>query len=83
MARHYGTAILPAGPDRPRDKPVVESGVLLVQRWILARLRHRQFFSLLELNAAIGELLVDLNHKPFKKLEGCRASAFGAIDRPA
>jgi transposase len=83
MARHYGTAILPARPRRPRDKPAAESGVLLVQRWILARLRNRQFFSLLELNAAIGELLVDLNHRPFKKLEGCRASAFAAIDRPA
>src|ERR1019366_8595935 len=52
-------------------------------RAITARLRHRQFFSLLELNAAIGELLVDLNHRPFKKLDGCRASAFAAIDRPA
>jgi len=83
MARHYSAAILPARPRRPRDKPAAESGVLLVQRWILARLRHRQFFSLLELNAAIGELLVDLNHRPFKKLDGCRASAFAAIDRPA
>jgi transposase len=43
MARHYSTAILPAGPRRPRDKPAAESGVLLVQRWILARLRNRQF----------------------------------------
>ena len=83
MARHYGVAILPARPYRPKDKPTVESGVLLVQRWILARLRNRQFFSLSELNAAISELLIDLNHKPFKKLEGCRASAFESIDRPA
>jgi transposase len=82
-ARHYGVAILPARPYRPRDKPVVESGVLLVQRWILARLRNRQFFSLAELNVAIGQWLIDLNHKPFKKLAGCRASAFESIDRPA
>ena len=51
--------------------------------WILARLRNRQFFSLRELNVAIAELLVDLNHRPFKKLPGCRAEAFASIDRPA
>ena len=83
MARHYSAAILPARPFHPRDKPAAESGVLLVQRWILARLRNRQFFSLSELNVAIGQLLVDLNQKPFKKLDGCRASAFESIDRPA
>jgi transposase len=65
------------------DKPAVESGVLLVQRWILARLRNRQFFSLGELNLAISQLLIDLNQRAFKKLEGSRASAFESIDRPA
>jgi transposase len=64
-------------------KAAVEAGVLLVQRWILARLRNRQFFTLDELNAAIGALLIDLNNRPFKKLEGSRASAFASIDRPA
>jgi transposase len=83
FARHYGTAILPARPYRPKDKPAVEMSVLVVQRWILARLRNRQFFSLAELNVAIAELLVDLNRRPFKKLPGCRAEAFEAIDRPA
>jgi transposase len=83
MAHHYGTAILPARPFRPRDKAPAEASVLLAQRWIVARLRNRQFFSLAELNTAIGTLLVDLNQRPFKKLEGCRASAFAAIDRPA
>jgi transposase len=83
LARHYATAVLPARPHKPRDKAAVESSVLLVQRWILARLRNRQFFSLAALNSAIGELLVDLNHRAFKKLEGCRASAFKTIDRPA
>jgi hypothetical protein len=57
--------------------------VLVVQRWILARLRNRQFFSLRELNLAIAELLTDLNRRPFKKLPGCRATAFESIDRPA
>jgi transposase len=83
LARHYGTAILPARPYRARDKAAVEMSVLVVQRWILARLRNRQFFSLGELNAAIAELLVDLNGRPFKKLPGSRASAFESIDRPA
>lgn len=83
LAAHYSTAILPARPYKPRDKAAVETSVLLVQRWILARLRHRQFFSLEELNAAIRALLVELNHRPFKKLEGSRQSAFEAVDRPA
>jgi transposase len=64
-------------------KPKVEVGVQVVERWILARLRHRRFFSLAELNAAIGELLADLNRRPFKKLPGCRHEAFVTIDRPA
>jgi transposase len=82
-AQHYGAAILPARPYRAKDKAAVEMSVLVVQRWILARLRNRQFFSLHELNAAIAELLVDLNRRPFKKLPGCRAEAFESIDRPA
>ena len=82
-ARHYGGAILPARPYHAKDKASVEMSVLIVQRWILARLRNRQFFSLRELNVAIAELLVDLNHRPFKKLPGCRAEAFASIDRPA
>ncbi len=65
------------------EKPKVEAGVLLVERWILARLRNRRFFSLGELNTAIAELLQDLNNRPFKKLPGCRSSAFETLDRPA
>jgi transposase len=83
MARHYGTAILPARPRAPKDKAAVEMSVLVCQRWILARLRNRQFFSLNELNIAISELLVNLNQRAFKKLPGSRAQAFEAIDRPA
>jgi transposase len=82
-ARHYGAAILPARPYHAKDKAAVEMSVLVVQRWILARLRNRQFFSLRELNAAIAELLVELNRRPFKKLPGSRAEAFESIDRPA
>ena len=83
FAEHYGCALLAARPAHPRDKPKVEAAVLLVQRWILARLRNRRFFSLAELNHAIAALLVDLNLRPFKKLPGCRASAFKELDAPA
>jgi transposase len=83
FAKHYGCAVLAARPAHPRDKPKVEGSVLLVQRWILARLRNRRFFSLAELNRAIAELLLDLNHRPFKKLPGCRRSAFDSLDAPA
>lgn len=83
FAEHYDVAILPARVRKPRDKAKVESGVLIVERWILARLRNRTFFSLGELNAAIAELLEALNTRPFKKLEGCRRSRFMELDAPA
>jgi len=83
MAAHYGVAIIPARSRRPRDKAKVEQSVLLVQRWILARLRHQRLFSLDEANRTIAALLVGLNNKPFKKLPGCRRSAFEELDRPA
>ena len=83
MARHFGCVIIAARPRSPKDKAVVENHVLVVQRWILARLRNRQFFSLPELNTAIADLLLKLNHRPFKKLPGSRAEAFESIDRPA
>ena len=83
MAAHYGIAVIPARPYRPRDKAKVEVGVQVAQRWILARLRKRTFFSLTELNFAIKELLVWLNDRPFKKLAGSRQSRFEELDRPA
>ncbi|MEZ5554672.1 IS21 family transposase [Haliea sp.] len=83
MASHYGVAILPARVRKPRDKAKAEGGVLIVERWILAALRHRQFFSLAELNAVIGELLEKLNARPFRKLPGCRREHFEQLDRPA
>ena len=83
MLEHYQTACLPARPYKPRDKAKVESGVNVVTRWILARLRKHQFFSLFELNLAIRRLLTELNNRPFKKLPGCRRSCFEAIERGA
>jgi transposase len=82
FAEHYDVAILPARVRKPRDKAKVEAGVLIVERWILARLRNRTFFSLGELNVAIAELLEVLNTRPFKKLEGCRRSRFVALEQP-
>ena len=53
MAAHYGTAVVPARPHKPKDKAKVENAVQLVERWILAKLRNQTFFGLDELNAAI------------------------------
>jgi len=84
MAAHYGSAVLPTRPHRPRDKAKVEVAVLIVERWILARLRHRQFYSLAELNAAIAELLQRLNEeKPLRRLGRTRRQLLEELDRPA
>ena len=83
MANHYGTAVIPARVRKPKDKAKVEVAVQVVQRWILARLRNRQFFSLHQLNQAIAQLLEDLNNKPFQKLPGSRKSTCESMDRPA
>lgn len=83
MANHYETAVIPARVRAPKDKAKAEVGVLIVERWILAKLRNRTFFSLAELNRAIAELLIDLNNRAFQKLPGSRKSAFESIDKPA
>ncbi len=82
LSAHYGLPVMPARPAKPRDKPKVEVAVQVVERWILARLRHQSFYSLGALNRAIAALLVDLNQRAFKKLPGCRASAFAELDAP-
>jgi transposase len=83
MAMHYGVGVVPARPYRPRDKSKVEVGVQVVERWIVAALRHRQFFRLEDLNRAIRELLERLNQRPFRKREGSRASLFASLERSA
>ena len=83
FALHCGFGIVPARPRKPRDKAKVENAVQVAQRWIVAALRHRKFFSLEELNVAIRELLHKLNHRPFRKKDGTRASVWEALDRPA
>jgi len=83
MADHYGTVILPARARKPKDKAKAENGVLIVERWILFRLRKQVFGSLGELNEAIQSLLIEVNLRPFKKLPGNRQSAFETLDKPA
>lgn len=83
LAAHFGTAIMPARPRKPKDKSKAEVGVQIVTRWILAVLRHEVFHSLAQLNQRIAELLTRLNQKPFQKLPGCRASMFAELDAPA
>jgi len=81
MASHYGTAILAARPRRPKDKAKVEVAVQIAQRWILARLRNQRFFSLTELNAAIGVLVVELNARQMRGFGSSRAELFVEIDK--
>src|SRR5205807_4889263 len=83
MAAHYGTAVIPARPYKPRDKAKVEVGVQVVQRWILARLRNRRFFSLDELNQAIRELVDHLNDRPMRGWGTTRRALYEQVDRPA
>jgi len=83
FARHYGTSVLPARPRSPQDKAKAESAVQIVERWIMARLRHQQFANVHEVNLAIAPLLIRLNNKLFQKLPGSRASTFAEIDAPA
>ena len=81
MAEHYGTAVIPAGVRKPREKALVERTVGMLSTWITAALRNRQSFSLFGLNQAMRQKLHDFNGKPFQKRKGCRESAF-AEERP-
>jgi transposase len=83
FANHYGTSVLPARPYHPQDKGKVESAVQIVERWIIARLRHQQFATVQDVSSAILPLLKQLNEKPFQKLPGSRASVFAELDAPA
>jgi len=83
MAAHYGTAIVPARPGKPRDKAKVEVAVQVATRWIVAKLRNRRFFSLTELNAAIRELTTQLNARVTRHLGTSRRALFDEVERPA
>lgn len=83
LALHYGTTVLPARPASPRDKAKVEVAVQVAERWILARLRNEQHFSLNELNARITELLDELNDRRMRVYGQSRRALFEQLDRPA
>ncbi|MDE0260877.1 MAG: IS21 family transposase [Bryobacterales bacterium] len=83
MARHYGMAIVPARPYRPKDKAKVEKCVQLVEQQLLEALRHERFTSLGELNAAIAARRKELNARPFQKRPESRRELFEQVDRPA
>jgi len=83
LAQHYDTAVIPTRVRKPKDKAKVEVGVLVVERWILARLRHHTFFSLAALNQAIRELLDELNTRQMEHLGRSRRELFESLDQPA
>ncbi|MFT6899778.1 MAG: transposase [Paraglaciecola sp.] len=74
---------MPTKPYKPKDKAKAEVGVQIVERWIMAKLRHKDFFSLRQLNLRIQELLLVLNQRQIKKHSGSRLSQFEALDKPA
>ncbi len=82
FARHYGVSFLPARPFSPKDKATAESAVQVVERWLMARLRHTVLVDLAAANAALAPLLASLNQRPFQKLPGSRASVFATLDAP-
>ena len=82
-SQHYSTTILPARPIKPRDKAKVEGGVLIAQRWILARLRNITCFSIDEMNEHIARLVADLNSRVMKRYGKSRRELFEDLDRPA
>jgi transposase len=76
LARHFNTVILPTRTARPRDKAAVEAGVLVVERWVLAPLRNRRFFSFGELNQAIRERVAEVNGREFRGRPSSRRDLF-------
>ena len=84
LGAHYGMAVVPTRPRKPKDKAKAEVAVQVAQRWILARLRHQLFYSLDELNTRIHELLKALNDRPMKHFgHQSRRDLFELLDRPA
>lgn len=83
LANHYQTAIMPALPYKPKDKAKAENAVLLVERWIMMRLRHQTFHTFKELNLSIRELMNELNQRKMKQVGASRQELFDTLDKPA
>lgn len=82
MLAYYGCAAMPARIYRPKDKPDAEGGVLIVQRWILAKIRHERFMGLAALNIRLAELCKLANMKKFKLYPENRLELFNDLDKP-
>lgn len=82
MLEHYQVAVMPARPRKPKDKAKAEVGVQVVERWIMARLRHETFYSLASINHRIRELLEILNNKVMQKMDCSRSDLFNQLDKP-
>ena len=83
LADHYGCVVLPARVMKPRDKAKVEVAVQIVQRFVLAKLRNRRFFSLAELNAAIRDCVAAINAKIMRRVGKSRNELLETLDRQA
>ncbi|WP_454703105.1 IS21 family transposase [Agrobacterium burrii] len=81
FAEHYDTTVVPARPRHPRDKPSAEGTVLIVERWVLARLRNERFFSLVDLNIRISALIEDLNTRTMRRYGKSRRALFNEVER--
>jgi len=66
FAEHYAVAVLPTRVAKPRDKAKVERAVLDIERWVLAPLRDRVFYSVGELNEALWQKLRELNARKLR-----------------
>jgi len=83
LATHYGVAVIPARPKKPKDKAKVEKAVQEVERQILAPLRHERFTSFAELNRAIATRLAVLNERVMPSYGLSRQALFEQVDKPA
>jgi transposase len=82
FGNHYGSVVLPARAYKPKDKAAVENMVKIVYTHVMAKLRHRQFFSLSELNKAISEQVFLLNQRRMQNKEFTREEQFNAAEKP-
>lgn len=83
LAWHFRVAVLPARAAKPKDKAKAEVSVQVVERWVIAPLRKRQFFSFEELNSAIAARLTEVNARPMREYGKSRIELFELMDRPA
>lgn len=81
LSEHYGTAVLPARPGKPKDKAHVENAVKLVYRYVYAEMRNQKFYTLEDLNREIIRLINLFNQKKFKLIDKSRRELFDEIEK--